>query len=98
MSLGYNKTPLSKKLGIKEGYICRLIEPFRELVDILNPLPKDIIFTHDSTANIVIWCCNQKAVLENRLPEVMDKVFKNGCIWVCWYKKSSKKQDLKGPS
>ena len=42
--------------------------------------------------DLIIWCCNLRDELEENLPLFMHDIHKNGIIWVCQYKKVSKKQ------
>ena len=90
--VGYSGTPLFKKLGLKEGYAVKFVNPpahYQKLIgDILNQVlvsngKKDFDFIHLFT--------NQVKDLEKQLPSLMKQIKKDGMIWVSWYKASSKK-------
>lgn len=89
---GYSRTPLAKKLGIKEGFVVATIhEPdnFRELLD---PVPADVLMGADlgDRAEIVILFCLERRVLESNIERASRAIFPNGAIWVAWPKKASK--------
>lgn len=89
---GYSKTPLAKKLGIKEGFVVATIhEPdnFRELLD---PVPADVQIGAGlgDRAEIVILFCLERRVLESNIERAARAIFPNGAIWVAWPKKASK--------
>lgn len=93
---GYTKTPLIKKLGIKEGFRCRLIDNFSEFKSLLEPIPDKIIFLSTSRKGTQLdylhYFTNSAHDFEKQLPKLMNHIAKNGMILVSWYKKSSKKQ------
>ena len=45
---GYSKTPLVKKLGIKEGFKLMVINEPNKYVDLFDSLPGDLCFIKDS--------------------------------------------------
>jgi len=89
---GYSGTPLSKKLGIKEG--CRLCVAGApaEYAEILAPLPPNVKISTRRMKDVDIWHIFTKSSdeLRWRLPEMMAQIRKDGMIWVSWPKKSSK--------
>jgi hypothetical protein len=91
---GYSKTPLIKKIGIKEGCSLRTINAFHSFLSLISPIPDDCILQHsdDPKVDVLIWFCNSAKELESFMPAYMTQIEKHGMIWVCWYKKSSKKQ------
>lgn len=44
---GYSKTPLVKKLGIKENFKIRLIHPPANFLDLLGTLPDGVVLSDD---------------------------------------------------
>jgi len=92
MPSGYSKTPLIKKLGIKENYKIRLIQAPDDYFDLLGELPnhvkilkrksKDLDFIH-------LFAKNQK-VFDKYFFQIKNEIKKDGMIWVSWYKKASK--------
>ena len=93
---GYSKTPLIKKLGIKEDFRCRLIDNFSEFKSLLKPIPDEVIFLpnsrNGSQLDYLHYFTNSAHDLEKQLPKLKNHIAKDGMIWVSWYKKSSKKQ------
>ncbi|MBK9317360.1 MAG: DUF3052 family protein [Acidobacteria bacterium] len=89
---GYSGTSLSKKLGIKEHFrMCVNNEP-KEYLELLTPLPSNVIITTKASVDLNIWHFFTKSSeeLRKRLPEMMRQIRKDGMIWVSWPKKSSK--------
>lgn len=99
MPAGYSGTPLSKKLGIKDGfsillinepsYYFKLFADFPEKINILkNPEAESADFVH-------LFCTffNELTVLASSCKHSLKK---NGLLWVSWPKGSSNIQtDLK---
>jgi len=93
MATGYSGTPLFKKLGMKEGSVLKLVNApnhYYELIgeaiekiDVKNNARKDVDLIHFFT--------NSLNELEQKLPQLMKEIKKDGSIWVSWYKKSAKK-------
>ena len=90
---GYTKTPLIKKLGIKEGFRCRLIDNFSEFKSLLEPIPDKIIFLSTSRKGTQLdylhYFTNSAHDFEKQLPKLMNHIAKNGMILVSWYKKKA---------
>ncbi len=99
MPAGYSRTPLGKKLGIKEGYhillynhpkhYFHLFEDFPENITILDEIvPESVDFIH-------VFCTTMDEL--KRISEVHKSALKkNGLLWVSWPKGASKiKTDLK---
>jgi len=87
---GYSGTPLAKKLGIKDGHKCTVINEPKNYFVLLSPLPdakflksgKDLDFVHVFTTNFKEF---SKHFLAHK------KLLKtNGMMWISWPKKSSK--------
>ena len=89
---GYSKTPLAKKLGIKEGFKIRCINAPDYYFKLFSDLPQDIIVSDDKNTKknfIHVFVQNVKQ-LESTIPKVKNEIEENGMIWISWYKKSSK--------
>ena len=88
---GYSKTPLSKKLGIKEWSRVRTDNAPDNYLDLLQPLPKSVKISNRLRKNIDIWHLFTKS--KNQLPDnlktAMTQIHDNGTIWVSWPKKAS---------
>lgn len=87
---GYSGTPLIKKLGIKEGYQIKLVDPPENYLELLGDLPEDVDDTSETDLDFVHIFTNQFDTLEQSLVYYKDRIKKNGMIWVSWYKKASK--------
>ena len=92
MSAGYSSTPLYKKLGIKEGFKIKLINPPANYNKLLGDIVKQItITTQKEQVNFIHLFTNSIKELESKLPVLKNEIEKDGMIWVSWYKKSAKK-------
>ncbi len=91
---GYNKTPLPKKLGLKENMVCKVINPPHHYDQLIHPIPHGVQFTSDTREDFdfIHFFVNDVEVLSAAIPLLMIEIKKNGMIWISWYKKSSKKQ------
>jgi hypothetical protein len=96
---GYSKTPLAKKLGIKENFQCYFYnrpDYYFDLFDVLplikeskRPSPGSLDFVH-------VFVQSQKE-LEKIGPKVKDYLKKDGMVWFSWPKGTSGvKTDLSG--
>lgn len=92
MPAGYSKTPLLKKLGIKEGYKIRLVNPPIHYMELLGSVPDKVEFLNNAKtlANFVHLFSLDIAHFEAHFPKLTETIEKNGMIWVSWYKKASK--------
>lgn len=89
---GYSGTPLTTKLGIKDGHrVALLYEPptFRKLLD---PLPPDVTFAKKASAktDIAHLFVTERAKLASTLESLRDTMKPDAMVWVSWPKKSSK--------
>jgi len=91
-STGYSGTPLAKKLGIKEGFKIRLVNPPAYYFDLFTDMPECISIVTDieTKKNFIHYFATMAKNLENDITLLKDEIEKDGIIWVSWYKKSSK--------
>lgn len=93
MAAGYLPNPLFKKLGLKEGFVVKLINVpanYNELVgDFVSKLIVKSKFSEGF--DFIHFFTNSIADLEKNLPQLKTQIKKNGIIWVSWYKKSAGK-------
>ena len=89
---GYSKTPLAKKLGIKENFKVQLIYPPTNFLDELAPLPINLKFLSDNTelANYIHLFAKDLSIFESFIFQLENEIERNGMIWISWYKKASK--------
>ncbi len=89
---GYSGTPLTKKLGIKEGFRVGLVNSPQGFEKELLDLPHNVtISTKNLTKplNIILLFVASEKVLIRDFPRLAQKLVSNGMIWVAWPKKSS---------
>ena len=87
---GYSQTPLVKKLGFKDGYRVRFISPPDTLSSWLGGLP-DVKVVQRPPYDMVMVFVNKTSKLEDWLVKMRQQISATGMVWVCWYKKASKK-------
>lgn len=89
---GYSGTPLAKKLGIKEGFTIRLVNPPDYYFELFDDLPKDITIVKDkkSKKNLIHYFTKQLADLKKDVVALRNEIEMNGTIWISWPKKASK--------
>jgi hypothetical protein len=89
---GYSDTPLTKKLGIKEGFKVCLVKPPVQYRALLAPLPALVRFTSavNSSTDLVHAFATERSALARLLSTLRKKLPPEAAIWVSWPKKSSK--------
>jgi len=89
---GYSRTPLAKKLGIREGNKVLLIGAPESFPKLLEPLPEAVQFVArlSASTDIVHVFSARKAELQNALTAYRTKLNPTAMVWVSWPKKSSK--------
>ena len=91
MPAGYSKTPLAKKLGIKQGDSVVTINEPADFRSLLVGLPQDTSFTDDLSTKpeIVIGFFTSQADLDSHLAQMGNAVFPDRTIWIAWPKRTS---------
>ena len=89
---GYSKTPLAKKLGIKDGFRLKLVNAPAYYFDLFTDMPAnvDIDTGGKHKKDLVHFFTNDEKELNNVLPKLKQEIVQNGTIWVSWPKKSAK--------
>lgn len=89
---GYSKTPLAKKLGIKEGFKLMVINEPKKYVDLFDSLPGDLCFIKDSETkkDFIHFFTDSNSELEKKIKKLKTEIVHNGIIWISWPKKASK--------
>lgn len=89
---GYSGTPLTKKLGIKDGFAVALIDVPASFRKLLDPLPPDVKFTTKASekTHIAHVFATERAKLAKHLKSLRDTLATDAVVWVSWPKKSSK--------
>lgn len=88
---GYSQAPLAKKLGIKDGFVIRLINEPDHYFELFSDLPKVKRATAKAGAkNFIHFFTRDAEELLSLLPLLRDELVPDGMIWVSWPKKASK--------
>ena len=90
---GYSSTPLYKKLGIKEGFSIKLINPPVNYNRLIGDILKQVTINKKKgeQVNLIHFFTNSIKEFETMLPILKNEVVKDGTIWVSWYKKNANK-------
>lgn len=99
MLAGYSPNPLYKKLGIKEGYRCLILNEPDNYVDLLETIPPETEFTDEIIGEfdfIHLFVTSMQELVDN-WNELKSVLKKTGMIWISWPKQtSSLATDLNG--
>lgn len=91
---GYSKNPLEKKLGIKPGFSCLIINEPDDYGNYFETLPEDLEFyeMEDELPPIdfVHYFETKEAPLQETLDRLKRSIKKDGMIWASWLKLASK--------
>ena len=95
---GYSETPLSKKLGIKEGFRVGFVNSPKGFKKELGSLPEKVkISVGDllKPLDLIIFFTDSQRTLKIEFPILAEKLSVNGMLWIAWPKKiSSVSSDL----
>ena len=88
---GYSRTPLAKKLGLKNGQRVKLYHSPEAYPDFFDDLPDDFHPLEDVALEIdfIHYFAVDADQLEGDLPELRKQLNQNGMLWISWPKKSS---------
>ncbi|MBX2843438.1 MAG: DUF3052 domain-containing protein [Flammeovirgaceae bacterium] len=89
---GYSGTSLEKKLGIKPGFILKIINQPEEYFDFFDEFPENITFesSPEILKDIIQFFTKDEGEMRKMLLELKNEIRQNGMIWVSWPKKASK--------
>jgi len=93
MPSGYSGTPLTKKLGIKEGFKILPVNAPDYYFDLLEDLPEDLVVLEQKNkekADFIHLFAKESKFLLQEFPRLKEHLEINGMIWVSWQKKASK--------
>jgi len=92
---GYSKTPLIKKLGIKEDFSIKLYNQPDYYFNLLGQMPDGVFHASHETKDLVnfihYFADNLKSFVED-LPKLQNEIKQDGMIWVSWDKTQSKNE------
>lgn len=87
---GSSDTPLVKKLGIKQGFTLKAVNPPAHYFNLLAPLPRSSKFTEtEKGIDFIHAFFVKEKQLRETLPVLKKQVKKDGMIWISWPKKAS---------
>lgn len=91
-SAGYSGTPLSKKLGIREGTRLLLLDAPEGYEQLLAPLPDGVWREHRAgpAVDIAQVFVTRKEELARQLGALRRKLRTDAALWVSWPKKAAK--------
>ncbi len=89
---GYSQTPLAKKLGYKQGFRIRLVNPPEYYWSLFSDLPDnlEIIAEPELKKDCIHLFIREANQLHEMLHLLKNELQPNGMIWVSWPKKASK--------
>lgn len=89
---GYSGTPLAKKLGLKQGFKIRLINPPAYYYKLFSDLPSDITELTDNITkkDFIHYFAVNATQLDTDIKQLRQEIEENGMVWISWHKKSSK--------
>lgn len=92
MATGYSGTPLVRKLGIKAGMTCAIVNPPENYRNLLVGLPHDVAFVESigDDLDFVHVFVRESDGLSQLLATLRGRIAQDGMIWVSWPKKTSK--------
>ena len=92
MAAGYSKTPLVRKLGIKEGFKMCVINPPGNYWELLGDLPDGVSIwkLDEGGLDFIHFFTRHRAQLEESIGALKAKMVPAGLIWVSWPKKASR--------
>ena len=85
------ETPLTKKLGIKEGSSVALVGAPAGFADVLGPLPPgaELRSLDDGSVDVVVAFATSRRELERAIPALTRSLADTGGLWVAWPKKAA---------
>jgi hypothetical protein len=88
---GYSGTPLSKKLGIKEGHRVAFPQAPSGFTGLLGEFPDGVTVKSRARGplDVIVFFTKSRAELERRLPELRRAMDPAAGLWIAWPKRSS---------
>lgn len=91
---GYSKTPLSKKLGIKENFLIQIHNSPKSYTDFFYEFPSGVIISEGRQGKETVDFIHIFATTEQELSDAFSiakpSLKKTGQLWISWPKKSAK--------
>jgi hypothetical protein len=88
---GYSRTPLAKKLGIKEGHRVAFPSAPDGFHELLEDLPNGVVVSSrvSGSLDVIVFFTRSRAELERRLPALRRAMKPAAGLWIAWPKRSS---------
>ena len=92
---GYSRTPLPKKLGIKEDMAVALIGAPEDFETTLGEVPQGVVFVRRQRNRLppqcplTIWFNRSRRNLDDGMQRMARDLPENGRVWIAWPKKAS---------
>ncbi len=92
VSAGYSGTPLVRKLGLKPGMTCALLDAPSHYWELLLDRPSDLRVVDASVGHVdfVHVFVRERTGLPERLRELRGAIAQDGMIWVSWPKQAAR--------
>jgi adenosine/AMP kinase len=89
---GYSKTPLVKKLGIKEGFKISILNAPENYAQTLGELPENVTVVDILVGplDFIHFFTTSRETLTNQFPQLKQALASNGMLWISWPKRSAK--------
>jgi len=88
---GYSGAPLAKKLGLKPGFVIRLVNPPPHYFELFEAWPEGVKIVPEQTSGKALlhyFATDAKALVRD-LPALKSQIAPAGTIWISWPKKAS---------
>lgn len=91
-TFGYSRTPLAKKLGIKEHSKIKLVNQPGHYFDLFSDLPLTIKHINNAKTkkDFIHYFTKETKTLQRDIVSLRNEIEPNGMIWISWPKKASK--------
>ena len=92
MPSGYSPNPLIKKLGIKDGYSCLILNEPSHYIDLLEEIPPSSEFTDEPSPeafDFIHVFIKKEETMKEEWMLWKKSLKKTGMLWVSWPKQTS---------
>lgn len=96
---GYSGTPLAKKLGIKNGFIIKLVNEPDDYFDLFSDFPEEIQVETGEVVkkDFIHFFTTSIKSLSKEMTILKPQLKQDGALWVSWPKQSARMEtDLNG--
>ncbi len=91
LSAGYSGTPLTRKLGLRDGQRVLLVGAPDEIEDLLDPLPAGVTLSRRlrEPLDAILFFATRRAEVERRHATLAARLTPVGMLWLAWPKRAS---------